>query len=43
LKEYDEEFYPNDVFEEVEFLFHTSTQVDKFLKTIEGVVYRLKQ
>ncbi len=43
LKDYDEEFYPNDVFEEAEFLFHTSTQVEKFLKTIEGVVYRLKQ
>lgn len=43
LKDYDEEYYPNDVFEEIELLFHTSSQVDKFLKTIEGVVYRLKQ
>ena len=43
LKDYDEEYYPNDVFEEMELLFHTSSQVDKFLKTIEGVVYRLKQ
>ena len=29
--------------EEMEYLFHTSTQVEKFLSTMEGVVYRLKQ
>jgi len=43
LKDYDEEYYPNDIFEDVELLFHMSSQVDKFLKMIEGVVYRLKQ
>lgn len=43
LRDYDEEMYPNDVFEDIEMLFNTSTQVDKFLKTIEGCVYRLKQ
>ena len=43
LREYDEEMYPSDIFENAEDLFHTKTQLEKFLKTIEGVVYRLKQ
>jgi len=43
LRDYDEELYPSDVFEKVDNLFHTKTQLDKFLKTMEGVVYRLKQ
>ncbi|MFQ6604578.1 MAG: hypothetical protein ACE5D8_03385 [Fidelibacterota bacterium] len=43
LRDYDEEMYPVDTFEEIEYLFSMSSQVDKFLKTIEGVVYRLKQ
>ena len=43
LRDYDVESYPADSYEEMEFLFHTSTQVEKFLSTMEGVVYRLKQ
>ena len=43
LRDYDEESYPADSYEEIEYLFHTYSQVDKFLSTIEGVVYRLKQ
>ena len=43
LLEYDEEMYPADVFVEVEDLFHTSSQVDKFLKAIETFSYRLRQ
>jgi len=43
LRDYDEEMYPSDVFENVEDLFHTKTQLEKFLKTMEGVVYRLRQ
>ena len=43
LRDYDEESYPADSYEEMEYLFHTYSQVDKFLSTIEGVVYRLKQ
>lgn len=43
LRDYDEEMYPSDIFENVDDLFHTKTQLDKFLKTMEGVVYRLKQ
>jgi hypothetical protein len=43
LRDYDEELYPSDIFENIDDLFHTKTQLDKFLKTIEGVVYRLKQ
>ncbi len=43
LRDYDEEMYPVDTFEDMEYLFSMSSQVDKFLKTIEGVVYRLKQ
>ena len=43
LKEYDPEMYPIDTFVPIEELFHTKSQVEKFLKTIEGCVYRLKQ
>ncbi len=43
LRDYDEEMYPSDIFVNIEELFHTKTQVDKFLKTLEGTVYRLKQ
>ncbi len=43
LRDYDEELYPSDIFENIDDLFHTKAQLDKFLKTIEGVVYRLKQ
>ncbi len=43
LRDYDEELYPSDIFENIDDLFHTKTQLDKFLKTMEGVVYRLKQ
>ena len=43
LVEFDEEMYPTDIFEPMNELFHTSNQVEKFLKTIEGCTYRLKQ
>ena len=43
LREYDPEMYPIDSFAPIEDLFNTKTQVTKFLKTIEGCVYRLKQ
>jgi len=43
LRDYDEEMYPSDIFENVGDLFHTKTQLEKFLKTLEGAVYRLKQ
>ena len=43
LRDYDHESYPVDGYEEMEYLFHTYSQVDKFLGAIEGCVYRLKQ
>ena len=43
LVEFDEEMYPTDTFEPMNELFHTSNQVEKCLKTIEGCTYRLKQ
>ena len=43
LRDYDVESYPADSYEEMEYLFHTSTQVENFLSTMEGAVYRLKQ
>ena len=43
LVEFDEEMYPTDTFEPMNELFHTSNQVEKFIKTIEGCTYRLKQ
>ena len=43
LRDYDEIEYPSDVFVDMEELFHTQSQVDKFIKTMEGATYRLKQ
>ena len=43
LMDYDEDGYPSDVFVAMEDLFHTQSQVDKFIKTMEGATYRLKQ
>ena len=43
LRDYDEEGYASDVFISMEELFHTQSQVDKFIKTMEGATYRLKQ
>jgi predicted KAP-like P-loop ATPase len=43
LRDYDTSSYPVDSYEEMEYMFHTYNQVDKFLSTVEGVVYRLKQ
>lgn len=43
LLEYDEEMYPTDIFVDIENLFHTTSQVDKFLKAIETFSYRLRQ
>ena len=43
LRDYDAMSHPVDTYEEMEYMFHTYSQVDKFLSTIEGVVYRLKQ
>ena len=43
LREYDPEMYLIDSFEPIEDLFNTKSQVTKFLKTIEGCSYRLKQ
>ncbi|MAG21105.1 MAG: hypothetical protein QF613_01165 [Candidatus Marinimicrobia bacterium] len=43
LRDYDEENYPIDSFEEIIELFTTSTQLDKFITCIEGVTYRLRQ
>ena len=43
LRDYDEDGYPSDIFVSMEDLFHTQSQVDKFIKTMEGATYRLKQ
>lgn len=43
LRDYDEENYPTDSFEEISELFTTSAQLDKFITCIEGVSYRLRQ
>ena len=43
LRDYDPDSYPVDRYEEMEYMFHTYGQVDKFLSTMEGVVYRLRQ
>ena len=43
LRDYDEDGYPSDVFVGMDDLFHTQSQVDKFIKTMEGATYRLKQ
>ncbi len=43
LREYDEVMYDVDTFEAMDELFFTSSQVDKFMNTIEGCCYRLRQ
>ena len=43
LRDYDEIEYPSDVFVNIDELFHTENQVEKFLKTMEGCTYRLRQ
>ncbi len=43
LRDYDEIEYPSDVFVSIEDLFHTENQLEKFLKTMEGATYRLRQ
>ena len=43
LRDYDEIEYPSDVFVPIHELFHTENQVEKFLKTMEGCTYRLRQ
>jgi len=43
LRDYDELMYDVDTFEPMDELFFTSTQVDKFLNTMEGCCYRLRQ
>tara|TARA_Y100000590_G_scaffold340215_1_gene387976 strand:+ start:155 stop:586 length:432 start_codon:yes stop_codon:yes gene_type:complete len=43
LRDYDEIEYPSDIFVPMDQLFHTENQVEKFLKTMEGATYRLRQ
>ena len=43
LRQYDRESYPSDSYEELEDLICTQNQLDTFIKTIEGCIYRLKQ
>ena len=43
LRDYDEQNYPSDSFEEISELFNTSAQLNKFITCIEGVSYRLRQ
>ena len=43
LKDYDEESYPTDSFDDMNELFNTSAQVDRFTQCIEGIAYRLRQ
>ena len=43
LRDYDEIEYPSDIFVSMDQLFHTENQVEKFLKTMEGATYRLRQ
>ena len=43
LRDYDETEYPSDIFVPMDQLFHTENQIEKFLKTMEGVTYRLRQ
>ena len=43
LREYDQESYPSDSYQEIEDLICTKNQLDTFIKTIEGCIYRLKQ
>ncbi|MFQ6676310.1 MAG: hypothetical protein ACE5LH_08220 [Fidelibacterota bacterium] len=43
LRDFDEENYPIDSFQDIGELFSTSTQVEKFVQCIEGIAYRLRQ
>ena len=43
IRDYDEIEYPSDVFVPIVDLFHTENQLEKFLKTMEGATYRLRQ
>ena len=43
LRDYDDIEYPSDVFVPMDELFHTENQIEKFLKTMEGATYRLRQ
>ena len=43
IRDYDEVEYPSDVFVPIDELFHTENQLEKFLKTMEGATYRLRQ
>jgi len=43
LRDYNAIEYPSDVFVPIDELFYTENQVVKFLKTMEGCTYRLKQ
>ena len=43
LRDYNVDEYPSDVFVPMDELFYTESQVEKFLKTMEGCTYRLKQ
>ena len=43
LRDYDDIEYPSDVFVPMIELFHTANQLERFLKTMEGATYRLRQ
>ena len=43
IRDYDEVEYPSDVFVPMNELFHTANQLERFLKTMEGATYRLRQ
>jgi len=43
LRDYDAIMYDVDTFEPINELFFTSSQVEKFLNTMEGCCYRLRQ
>ena len=43
LRDYDDIEYPSDVFVPMDELFHTANQIERFLKTMEGATYRLRQ
>lgn len=43
LRDFDQENYPVDSFQDMGELFSTSTQVEKFIQCIEGIAYRLRQ
>jgi len=42
LRDFDKRNYPTDSFCDINELFHTSTQVNKLIQTIEGIAYRLR-